>query len=37
MHNESTAIIERDDEWHIAYCPEIPRANGQGKSMEEAR
>src|SRR4029450_429968 len=37
MHNEFTAIIERDDQWYIAYCPEIPGANGQGKTKEEAR
>ena len=24
MENEFLAIIERDGEWHIAYCPEIP-------------
>jgi predicted RNase H-like HicB family nuclease len=35
--NEFTAIIERDGEWHIAYCPEIPGANGQGWTKEEAR
>ena len=32
-----TAIIERDGEWHIAYCPEIPGANGQGRTKEETR
>jgi predicted RNase H-like HicB family nuclease len=37
MHNEFTAIIERDGDWLVAYCPEIPGANGQGKSVEEAR
>ena len=37
MRNEFMAIIERDGEWHIAYCPEIPGANGQGKSKDEAR
>ena len=37
MHNEFTAIIERDDEWYIAYCPEVPGANGQGRTKEEAR
>lgn len=37
MENEFTAIIEQDGEWHIAYCPEIPGANGQGKSKDEAR
>jgi predicted RNase H-like HicB family nuclease len=37
MHNEFTAIIERDSEWYVAYCPEIPGANGQGRTKEEAR
>jgi predicted RNase H-like HicB family nuclease len=37
MHNEFTAIIERDGEWYLAYCPEIPGANGQGRTKEEAR
>ena len=36
MQNEFTAIIERDGEWYIAYCLEIPGANGQGKTKEEA-
>ena len=34
MHNEFTAIIEKDGEWFIAYCPEIPGANGQGRTKE---
>lgn len=37
MHNEFTAVFERDGEWVIAYCPEIPGANGQGRSKAEAR
>ncbi len=37
MHNEFTSIIERDGEWYIAYCPEIPGANGQGRTVEECR
>jgi predicted RNase H-like HicB family nuclease len=37
MKNEFTAIIERDGEWYIAYCPEIPGANGQGRTKDEAR
>ncbi len=37
MRNEFTAIIERDDSWYIAYCLEIPGANGQGKTKAEAR
>ena len=36
MHNEFTAIVERDDDWFVAYCPEIPGANGQGKSKAQA-
>lgn len=35
MHNEFTAIIERDEDWFVAYCPEIPGANGQGRSKSE--
>ena len=37
MKNEFTAIIEQDEKWYIAYCPEIPGANGQGKTEDEAR
>ena len=37
MHDEFTAIIEKDGEWYIAYCPEIPGANGQGRTIEECR
>ena len=31
-----SVFIERDGEWFIAYAPEIPGANGQGKTKEEA-
>ncbi|MCZ6825625.1 MAG: type II toxin-antitoxin system HicB family antitoxin [Gemmatimonadetes bacterium] len=37
MKHEFTAIFERDGDWYIAYCPEIPGANGQGRTKEEAR
>ena len=37
MENEFTAIIERDGDWFVAYCPEVPGANGQGRTKEEAR
>jgi len=37
MHNEFTAIVERDGDWFISYCPEIPGANGQGRTAEECR
>jgi predicted RNase H-like HicB family nuclease len=36
MANEYTAVLERDGEWCIAYCPEIPGANEQGKTKDEA-
>jgi predicted RNase H-like HicB family nuclease len=35
MRSEFTAVIEQDGEWYIGYCPEIPGANGQGRSREE--
>ena len=35
MHNEFNAIIEKDGDWFISYCPEIPGANGQGRTKEE--
>lgn len=37
MKHEFTAIFEREGDWYIAYCPEIPGANGQGTTKEEAR
>lgn len=37
MSNTYTAIFERDGAWYIAYCPEVPGANGQGHTKEEAR
>ena len=37
MRNEFTAVIERDGDWYIAYCPEIPGANGQGETADSAR
>lgn len=37
MHNEFTAIIEKDEDWYIAYCPEVPGANGQGKTIAESK
>jgi predicted RNase H-like HicB family nuclease len=37
MKHEFTAIFEQDGDWYISYCPEIPGANGQGRTKEEAR
>ena len=36
MRNEFTGVVEKDGAWFIAYCPEIPGANGQGTTKEEA-
>jgi predicted RNase H-like HicB family nuclease len=36
MRNEFTAVIEKDGEWFISYCPEVPGANGQGTTKQEA-
>jgi len=33
--NEFTAVVEQDGEWFIAYSPEMPGANGQGRTKEE--
>ena len=37
MHNEFTAIIEGDGDSFIAYCSEIPGADGQGRAVDQAR
>jgi predicted RNase H-like HicB family nuclease len=37
MHNEFTAIFEKDGDWFIGYCPEVAGANGQGRSLEQCR
>ena len=37
MRNEFTSVIEQDGEWFIGYCPEIPGANGQGRTVEDCR
>ena len=32
-----TAIIEPDEDWYSASCPEVPGANGQGRTPEECK
>jgi predicted RNase H-like HicB family nuclease len=34
MPNTFSAIVEQDGQWFIAYCLEIPGANGQGRTRE---
>jgi predicted RNase H-like HicB family nuclease len=36
MRNAFTAIAELDEGWFIAYSPEVPGANGQGRTKDEA-
>jgi predicted RNase H-like HicB family nuclease len=36
MRNEFMAVVERDRRWYVAYCPEIPGANGQGRTKSAA-
>jgi predicted RNase H-like HicB family nuclease len=36
MRNEFTAVIERDGDWFVAWSPEIPGANGQGRNAVRA-
>jgi len=38
MKGELTAIVENDPEGGFwAICPEVPGANGQGETIEEAK
>jgi predicted RNase H-like HicB family nuclease len=37
MRNEFTAIIEKDGKWFVAYSPEVPGANGQGRTAVTAK
>ena len=36
IRNEFTAVIERDEDWFVANCLEIPGAHGQGKTRVDA-
>lgn len=35
MNIPLTAEIHREGEWFIAFCPEVPEANGQGHTQQE--
>jgi len=32
LARQFTAIVQRDGKWFIAFCPEVPGANGQGRT-----
>ena len=36
MRRQFTAWVMPSEDWYIAYCEEVPSANGQGKTKEEA-
>ena len=36
MRNEFSAVLERDGDWYVAYALEVPGANGQGRTRDEA-
>jgi predicted RNase H-like HicB family nuclease len=36
MWHEFAASVEQDQGWFIARCPEVPEANGQGRTKQEA-
>ena len=35
MRNRYTAVVQRDGKWFIAFCPEVPGANGQGRTKTQ--
>jgi predicted RNase H-like HicB family nuclease len=35
MNVPLTVEIHRDGEWFVAFCPEVPEANGQGRTQQE--
>ena len=35
MAHKLTAILERDGEWWVAECPEVPGACAQGETKEK--
>jgi predicted RNase H-like HicB family nuclease len=37
MANTFTAVYQQDGDWVIAYVEELPGANSQGRTLEEAR
>ncbi len=32
MRSRYTAVVQRDGKWFTAFCPEVPGANGQGRT-----
>jgi predicted RNase H-like HicB family nuclease len=37
MENRFTAVFQKEGKWWIGYVEELPGANTQGRTLEEAR
>jgi predicted RNase H-like HicB family nuclease len=37
MQGKFTAVFEQDGEWWLGYIEELPGANTQGRTLDEAR
>ncbi len=37
MEGKFTAVFEKEGDWWIGYVEELPGANTQGKTLDEAR
>ena len=37
MEGKFTAVFEKDGDWWIGHVEELPGANTQGKTLDEAR
>ncbi len=37
MENLFTAVFQKTDKWWIAFVEELPGANAQGETIDEAR
>jgi predicted RNase H-like HicB family nuclease len=35
MNLKLTAELHQEGEWYVGFCPEVPEANGQGRTPEE--
>jgi len=35
MRYQFTAMIKKTPKWYVGFCPEVPGANGQGKTRAE--
>jgi predicted RNase H-like HicB family nuclease len=35
MNIPLTAEIHKEGDWYVAFCPEMPEANGQGRTQED--